>query len=115
MTDAIALCKKNRALLLTIGVNCSEENRKLLEAEYGSLVKFADTVDMLPPLLRALLNKGQKEAVIVLEDKNTIAELITVLDKTMPGFKDTVRSPDSGGCSRIAPSSPKSGMPTDFY
>ena len=60
VTDAIALCKKNRALLLTIGVNCSEENRRLLEAEYGSLVKFADTVDMLPPLLRDLLNKGKR-------------------------------------------------------
>jgi len=60
VTEAIALCKKNRALLLTIGVNCSEENRKLLEAEYGNLVKFADTVDMLPPLLRDLLNKGKR-------------------------------------------------------
>ena len=60
VTEAIALCKKNRALLLTIGVNCSEENRKLLEAEYGSLVKFADTVAMLPPLLRDLLNKGKR-------------------------------------------------------
>ncbi len=60
VTDAIALCKKNRALLLTIGVNCSDENRKLLKAEYGSLVKFADTVEMLPPLLRALLNKGKR-------------------------------------------------------
>ncbi|MFA5906069.1 MAG: VWA domain-containing protein, partial [Desulfobacula sp.] len=60
VTEAISLCKKNRALLLTIGVNCNEENRKLLEAEYGRLVKFADTVDMLPPLLRDLLNKGKR-------------------------------------------------------
>lgn len=60
VTDAIALCKKNRILLLTIGVNCSQENKKLLEAEYGGLVKFADTADMLPPLLRDLLNKGKR-------------------------------------------------------
>ncbi len=60
VTEAISLCKKNRALLLTIGVNCSKQNRTLLEAEYGRLVKFADTVDMLPPLLRDLLNKGKR-------------------------------------------------------
>lgn len=58
--EAIDLCKKNKALLLTIGVNCNEENQKLLEAEYGKLVQFADTVNMLPSLMRNLLNRGKR-------------------------------------------------------
>jgi molybdopterin synthase sulfur carrier subunit len=44
----------------------------------------------------ALLNKGQKEAVIVLEDNSTIAEFIDLLDRTLPGFKDMVLNPDTG-------------------
>ena len=60
VSDAIELCKKNRALLLTIGVNCSSENQKLLEAEYGKMVQFADTVSQLPSLMRNLLNRGKR-------------------------------------------------------
>lgn len=44
----------------------------------------------------ALLNKGQKEAVIVLEDNSTMAEFIDLLDRTLPGLKDTVLNPDTG-------------------
>lgn len=58
--EAISLCKKNRALLLTLGVNCNEEDTKLLEAEYGKLVQFVNNIDMLPALLRNLLNKGKR-------------------------------------------------------
>ncbi len=58
--EAISVCKENRILLLTIGVNCSEENQKLLEAEYGKLVQFAETVDQLPALMRNLLNRGKR-------------------------------------------------------
>lgn len=58
--EAIKLCKENRVLLLTIGVNCSEENQALLKAEYGKLVQFAETVDQLPGLMRNLLNRGKR-------------------------------------------------------
>ncbi|WP_236609951.1 MULTISPECIES: vWA domain-containing protein [Desulfotignum] len=58
--EAINLCKENRVLLLTIGVNCSEENQTLLKSEYGKLVQFAKTADQLPGLLRNLLNRGKR-------------------------------------------------------
>jgi hypothetical protein len=57
---AITLCKENRVLLLTIGVNCSEENQELLKAEYGKLVQFSETVNDLPGLMRNLLNQGKR-------------------------------------------------------
>jgi hypothetical protein len=58
--EAIAACRTNRILLLTIGINCSEENQQLLEIEYGNLVQFADTAEMLPSIMRHLLNKGKR-------------------------------------------------------
>lgn len=58
--EAIDLCKKNRTLLLTLGVNCSRENKDLLKEEYGRLVQFADSVDMLPSLMRNLLVRGKR-------------------------------------------------------
>ena len=58
--EAILLCQKNRALLLTLGVNCSEDDKKLLQAEYGKLVQFVNNINMLPSLLRNLLNKGKR-------------------------------------------------------
>jgi len=44
----------------------------------------------------ALLNKGEKEAVIVLEDDSTMADFIDLLDRTLPGFKETVLNPNTG-------------------
>jgi hypothetical protein len=58
--EAINLCKENRVLLLTIGVNCNEENQALLKSEYGKLVQFAKTADQLPGLMRNLLNRGKR-------------------------------------------------------
>ncbi|MCF8137494.1 MAG: VWA domain-containing protein [Desulfotignum sp.] len=58
--EAINLCKEKRVLLLTIGVNCNEENQALLKSEYGKLVQFAKTADQLPGLMRNLLNRGKR-------------------------------------------------------
>ncbi len=58
--EAVNLCKENRVLLLTIGVNCSEENQVLLKSEYGKLVQFTKTADQLPGLMRSLLNRGKR-------------------------------------------------------
>ena len=58
--EAIDQCKKERILLLTLGVNCSDENKVLLKAEYGRLVRFADHVNMLPQLMKNLLIRGKR-------------------------------------------------------
>lgn len=58
--EAISLCHKNRALLLTLGVNCTEADTKLLEDEYGQLVQFVNHIDRLPALMRNLLNRGKR-------------------------------------------------------
>ena len=43
----------------------------------------------------AMLNKEQKEAIIVLEGNCSMAGLITLLDETMPGLKNAVLNQDA--------------------
>jgi hypothetical protein len=57
--SAIALCQRQRINLLTLGMGCSEENKKQLKVEYGNLVQFVDNADNLPHLFRNLLNKSK--------------------------------------------------------
>jgi hypothetical protein len=57
--SAIAACRRGRINLLTLGMGCSEDNKKQLTIEYGKLVQFVDDVDSLPHLIRALLNKSK--------------------------------------------------------
>lgn len=57
--SAINVCRRDRINLLTLGMGCSEENKRQLTLEYGRLVQFVDHVDLLPHLMRSLLNKSK--------------------------------------------------------
>jgi hypothetical protein len=57
--SAIAVCRRGNINLLTLGIGCSEDNKKQLIIEYGKLVQFVDDIDSLPHLIRALLNKSK--------------------------------------------------------
>ncbi len=59
VNDAIALCRREGISLLTLGIGCSEDNKRSLRKEYGKLVEFIDRIDHLPHLLRNLLRYSQ--------------------------------------------------------
>lgn len=57
--DAIVLCRREGINLLTLGIGCSEENKRSLRREYGRLVEFIERIETLPHLLHNLLRYSQ--------------------------------------------------------
>lgn len=53
--EAIALCRKHKIGLLTLGIDCSLAAKQSLREEYGKLVQFVDKTEQLPHLLGTLL------------------------------------------------------------
>ncbi|WP_025917635.1 hypothetical protein [Herminiimonas sp. CN] len=53
--EAIALCRKRKIGLLTLGIDCSVAAKQSLREEYGKLVQFVDKTEQLPHLLGTLL------------------------------------------------------------
>ena len=53
--DAIAHCRRRNIRLLTLGLDCDPMNKSALKDEYAELIRFVDSVEQLPELLKSLL------------------------------------------------------------
>ena len=56
VSDALKFCIKKKINLLTLGIGCGPEDKRMLRKEYGKLVQFVDNINGLPHLFRSLLS-----------------------------------------------------------
>ncbi len=54
--EAISFCKKNKIGLMTLGIGCSIDSKKLLKEEYGRLFQAVDNREQLAQIFASLLN-----------------------------------------------------------